>query len=67
MSNVRFYPDEGIKNFRFEDDIEYLVVSEKNWEEGVIYGFSSTSYGVACQYAYQHSNTNWVICCIQEI
>ena len=29
MSNVRFYPDEGIKEFRFEEDIEYLVVSEE--------------------------------------
>ena len=61
MSNVRFYPDEGIKEFRFDEDIEYLVVSEENWEKNVIFGFSSTSFAVACQYAYQHGDTNWVI------
>lgn len=64
MSNLRHYPDDSIKEFRFDDDIEYLVVSEKDWEEGRIYGFSSTSYSVACQYAYEHKDINWVLCCI---
>lgn len=61
MSNVRFYPDEGIKEFRFEEDVEYLVVSEEDWKNGKYFGFSSTSFGVACQYAYQHKDTDWII------
>ena len=63
MSNFRHYPDDGIKEFRFEDDIEYLVVSEKYWENNIIFGISTTSYSVACAYAREHSETNWVICC----
>lgn len=61
MSNVRFYPDESIKEFRFEEDVQYLVVSEENWKKGVYFGLSFTSFGVACQYAYQHKDTNWII------
>lgn len=64
MPNFRHYPDEGIKEFRFDDDIEYLVVKEENWKNNVIFGFSTTSYSLACAYAREHSDTNWVICCI---
>lgn len=64
MSNFRHYPDEGIAEFRYDDDIEYLVVNEKDWENNIIFGFSTTSYAVACQYAREHSDANWVITCI---
>lgn len=61
MSNVRFYPDESIKEFRFEEDVEYLVVNEEDWKRGRYFGSSFTSFGTACQYAYQHEDTNWII------
>lgn len=64
MSNYRHYPDDGIVNFRDEEDIEYLVVNEKDWEQNIIFGFSSTSYSVACQYAREHKEDNWVITCV---
>lgn len=64
MSNFRLYPDEGIAEFRYDDDVEYLVVNEKDWEQNIIFGFSSTSYSIACQYAREHKDENWVICCI---
>lgn len=64
MSNFRLYPDEGIAEFRYDDDIEYLVVNEKDWENNIIFGFSTTSYSVACQYAREHNDANWVIICI---
>lgn len=64
MSNFRLYPDEGIAEFRYDDDIEYLVVNEKDWENNIIFGFSTTSYSVACQYAREHNDSNWVITCI---
>lgn len=61
MSNVRFYPDEDIKEFRFDDDVEYLVVSEENWKSGVVFGFSTHYYSEACMYAKDHKDTNWII------
>lgn len=64
MSNFRLYPDEGIAEFRYDDDIEYLVVNEKDWEQNIIFGFSTHYYSVACQYAREHADDNWVICCI---
>ena len=64
MSNFRLYPDEGIAEFRYDDDVEYLVVNEKDWENNIIFGFSTTSYSVACQYAREHNDSNWVITCI---
>lgn len=64
MSNYRHYPDDGIVNFRDEEDIEYLVVNEKDWEMNIIYGFSTHYYSLARLYACQHSEDNWVITCI---
>ena len=64
MSNFRLYPDEGIAEFRYDDDVEYLVENEKDWEQNIIFGFSSTSYSIACQYAREHADDNWVITCI---
>lgn len=61
MPNYRFYPDESIAEFRYDDDVEYLVVNEKDWEQNIIFGFSSTSYGIACLYAREHADENWVI------
>ena len=61
MSNYRHYPDESIAEFRYDDDVEYLVVNEKDWEQNIIVGFSSTSYGIACLYAREHADENWVI------
>ena len=63
MSNFRHYPDDGIVDFRYDDDIEYIVISEKDWEEGFFFGFTSTSYSVARQYAIEHPEKNWIIAC----
>ena len=64
MTNFRHFPDEGIKEFRFEEDIEYIVVKEEDWQNNIIYGFTSTSYWVARQYINEHPDTNWVLACI---
>lgn len=64
MPNFRHYPDEGIIEFRDEDDIEYIVVSEEDWDQNIISGFSTHYYSIACQYAREHANDNWVITCI---
>ena len=62
MSNVRFYPDENsVIETRDEDDVVYLVISEKDWNDNLFFGFSASYYSIACQYARKHSDTNWVI------
>jgi len=61
MGNFRHYPDDGIVEFRYEDDIEYLVVTEKDWDEGMIVGFYTHYYSVARQYCNEHSNENFII------
>lgn len=61
-TNVTFYP-EGIENERYEEDMEdvnWLVVSEKDWEDNFIVG-KSFSFSVACLYACEHPDTNFVI------
>jgi len=64
IENFRLYPDEGIEDFRFDEDVEYLVVNEKDWEQNIIFGFSTTSYAIARIYAREHKDDNWVITCI---
>lgn len=64
MSNFRYYPDESIVEDRYDEDVVYLVVSEKNWEEGVVFGFSTSYYSVAMQYVREHSDSNWVVTCM---
>lgn len=62
MSNIHFYPSEAIlKEARYDDDVVYLVISEKDWNDNVFFGFSTPYYSIACQYAREHSDTNWVI------
>lgn len=64
MSNFRYYPNECIVEDRYDEDVVYLVVSEKDWEEGAIFGFSTSSYSVAMQYVREHSDSNWVVTCM---
>ena len=64
MSNYRHYPNDSIIEDRYDDDIEYLVVNEKDWEQNIIFGFSTTSYSIARAYAREHSDENWVIMCM---
>jgi len=62
MSNIRFYPDKNsVIETRDEDDVVYLVISEKNWNDDVFFGFSTSYYSIAYQYACKHSDTNWII------
>ena len=63
MSNIRYYPDEGIIDERYDEDIVYLVISEEDWNKGRFFGFSTSYYSVAMQYVNEHSDSNWVIAC----
>lgn len=65
-TNVTFYP-EGIENERYEENMEdavWLVVTEKDWKDNIIFGKSFSGFSVACQYAREHSNTDFVITCM---
>jgi hypothetical protein len=64
--NVTFYP-KGIENERHNEDMEdavWLVVTEKDWEDNIIYGKSFSYFSVACAYAREHSDTDFVITCM---
>jgi len=61
MANFSHYPDDGIVELRYEDDIEYLIVAKKDWDEGRIFGFSTHYYSVARQYCNEHSDKEFII------
>lgn len=68
-TNVRFSP-EGLENERYEEDMEdavWLVVPKKDWDQNIIFGKSFSEFGIACLYAKEHSDTDFVITCMQEI
>lgn len=62
-TNVRFSP-EGLENDRYEEDMVWLVVTKKDWDQNIIFGKSFSSFGVACLYAEEHSDTDFVITCM---
>ena len=62
-TNVRFSP-EGLENDRYEEDMVWLVVTEKDWDQNIIIGKSFSEFGVACLYAREHSDTDFVITCM---
>lgn len=65
MSNVTFYPDEfSVVDARDDEDVEYLVVSKKDWDEGIVFGFSTRYYSIAQIYVREHSDQEWVITCV---
>lgn len=67
MSNFRHYPDDRIVEFRYDDDnMEYIVISEEDWNQGILWGFASSYYSVARQYAIEHPEKNWIIACTQK-
>lgn len=59
-TNVRFYP-EGLENERYEEDMVWLVVTKKDWDQNIIFGKSFSEFGVACLYAKEHSDTDFII------
>lgn len=59
-TNVRFYP-QGLENERYEEDMEWLVVTKKDWDQNIIFGKSFSEFSVACQYAREHSDTDFVL------
>ena len=65
-TNVRFSP-EGLENDRYEEDMVWLVVTKKDWDQNIIFGKSFSEFGVACLYAREHSDTDFVITCMQEV
>jgi len=62
-TNVRFSP-EGLENDRYEEDMVWLVVTKKDWDQNIIFGKSFSEFGVACLYAGEHSDTDFVITCM---
>lgn len=62
-TNVRFSP-EGLENDRYEEDMVWLVVTKKNWDQNIIFGKSFSEFGIACLYAEEHSDIDFVITCM---
>lgn len=62
-TNVRFSP-EGLENDRYEEDMVWLVVTKKDWDQNIIFGKSFSEFGVACLYAREHSDTDFIITCM---
>lgn len=62
-TNVRFSP-EGLENDRYEEDMVWLVVTKKDWDQNIIFGKSFSEFNIACLYAMEHSDTDFVITCM---
>ena len=59
-ANVTFStPD--LPNYRYEEDLVWLMVTEKNWNDGVIFGKSFNYFSVAMAYAHEHNDQNFVV------
>ena len=58
--NYKLFP-ENIADFRYEKGIQYMVVTEKNFNDGIMIGYISSFFSVAIQYCSAHPNNNFVI------
>lgn len=58
--NYKLFP-ENIADFRDEKGIQYMVVTEKNFNNGAMIGCVSSFFSVAIQYCSAYPNDNFVI------
>ncbi len=58
--NFTFSP-ENAPDFRYEEDLTWLVVEKEEWDLGGVFGKSFSSFSVACLYALEHKDKEFVI------
>lgn len=63
ITNFTFSP-ENLVNDRYDEDLVWLVVDKKDWDQNIVFGKSFSSYSVACAYAREHSDKEFVITCV---
>lgn len=58
--NVTFSP-KNVANFRYEEDLVWIVIKKKDFDNGLFFGKTFSYFSVACQYAREYPDTEWVI------
>jgi len=58
--NYRLFP-ENLMDFRYDEDIEWLVVSSSDWDLNIIVGPAFSTFSVAAAYCAENPSTNFVI------
>lgn len=60
LDNLTFYP-EGLPNWRYEEDTEWLVCKQEDWDKGLFFGKTFSEFSVAIAYCQEHSDKNFVM------
>ena len=58
--NYTFFP-ENLVNFRYDEDITWLVVPQQDWKNNIVSGVTFSSFSVATAYCRENLSMNFVI------
>lgn len=58
--NYTFFP-ENLADFRYDENITFLVVDQRDWKNNIISGSIFSSFSVAIAYCKENPSANFVI------